>query len=152
MASATLSDFTNLRPMSKRPWYHEGLRFRCTGCGHCCTGDPGYVWVNKAEIAAMAAAVGASIPEFEETFVRRVGRRKSLLEMPNGDCVFFDRLRCRCKVYAHRPPQCRSWPFWGSNLRTPETWEQTCLACPGSGRGPIVLLAQIEAQRAIRKV
>ena len=138
--------------MSKRPWYHEGLRFRCTGCGHCCTGDPGYVWVNKAEIAAMAAAVGVSIPEFEETFVRRMGRRKSLLEMPNGDCVLFDRLRCRCKVYAHRPPQCRSWPFWKSNLRTPETWEQTCLVCPGSGRGPIVLLEQIKAQRAMRNV
>ena len=27
-------------------WYaEEGLAFECTGCGDCCTGAPGYVWV-----------------------------------------------------------------------------------------------------------
>jgi len=138
--------------MSKKPWYHEGLRFDCIECGRCCTGDPGYVWVNRAEIAAMAAAIGVSVAEFEETFVRRVGRRKSLLERPNGDCVLFDRSKRRCKVYAQRPSQCLSWPFWASNLRTPETWEQTCLSCPGSGRGRHFSLAEIEAQRTLRKV
>ncbi len=40
--------------MSQQPWYQDGLKFRCTGCGDCCTGAPGYVWVNKEEIAALA--------------------------------------------------------------------------------------------------
>ena len=40
------------------PWYSDGLKFDCTGCGDCCTGDPGYVWVSRAEIEALAAALG----------------------------------------------------------------------------------------------
>ena len=41
--------------MSKKPWYADGLQFECTQCGDCCTGAPGYVWVNKSEIEALAA-------------------------------------------------------------------------------------------------
>jgi len=138
--------------MSNKPWYHEGLRFRCKVCGSCCTGAPGYVWVDRAEIATLAAAVGLTPEEFEASFVRRVLKRKSLIELPNGDCVFFDNLTRRCKVYEHRPRQCRSWPFWKSNLRTPEAWEQTCLVCAGSGRGPLVSLEQIQGRLMMRKV
>ena len=138
--------------MSGKPWYHEGLRFQCTGCGNCCTGQPGYVWVNKGEIEALAGAVGLAVPEFEETFVRRVGRRRSLKELPNGDCVLFDSLTRRCRVYEVRPRQCCTWPFWESNVRGPEDWEETCRVCPGSGRGPIVPPEQIDAQVAVVKV
>ena len=42
-------------PEGNEPWYAEGLKFQCTGCGDCCTGAPGYVWVNQAEIDALAA-------------------------------------------------------------------------------------------------
>ena len=72
------------------PWFQDGLKFTCTGCGDCCTGEPGYVWVNKAEIAALAAAVDLTVEEFERRYVRTVGIRKSLIELANGDCVFFD--------------------------------------------------------------
>ena len=36
------------------PWYRDGLAFTCTRCGACCTGAPGYVWVDADEIAALA--------------------------------------------------------------------------------------------------
>jgi len=135
--------------MNDGPWYHDGLRFQCTGCGRCCTGAPGYVYVIKSEIKALAAALGMEVPEFEEAFVRPVGRRKSLVELPNGDCVFYDNLSRQCRVYQVRPRQCRMWPFWGSNLRSAEAWERTCRACPGSGRGPLVSLEKIEAQMSV---
>jgi uncharacterized protein len=138
--------------MNPQPWYQEGLKFHCTGCGGCCTGDPGYVWVNQSEIAALAQALGLEPEEVERTLVRAVGRRKSLIELPNGDCVFFDRVRRQCRVYADRPRQCRTWPFWESNLRTPEDWEQTCRVCPGSGRGRLVPLDRIEAQSSARRL
>lgn len=135
--------------MNDKPWYCEGLRFQCTGCGRCCTGEPGYVYVTKAEIKALAAVLEMGVWEFEEAFVRPVGGRKSLVEHVNGDCVFYDNLSRRCRVYPVRPRQCRTWPFWGSNLRSPDAWERTCRACPGIGRGPLIPVAEIEAQMAI---
>src|SRR6476660_9140102 len=76
--------------MSDLPWYNAGLRFTCTQCGNCCTGAPGYVWVNNEEIAALSALMGLEAEEFEERFVRRVGARKSLKELAGGDCVLLD--------------------------------------------------------------
>ena len=58
----------------KKPWYSEGLRFECTQCGACCSGEPGYVWVNDEEIAAMAEEMGLEVDAFEGKFVRKVGK------------------------------------------------------------------------------
>lgn len=131
------------------PWYKDGLRFKCNECGNCCTGAPGFVWVNKAEIAAMATVTGEEVAEFEEKYVRKIGIRKSLVEYGNGDCVFFDGKTRKCNIYDARPRQCRTWPFWESNLRSPESWAETCEACPGSGSGKLHQIEAIEAQVAV---
>ncbi len=138
--------------MHELPWYRDGLQFTCSQCGDCCTGAPGHVWVTNEEIAALAAAVGEELGAFEDKYVRRVGARKSLKEFPNGDCVFFDGQTRRCTVYEARPRQCRTWPFWDSNLTTPEDWKHTCRVCPGSGQGQLHSLGEIEAQRKVMKV
>jgi Fe-S-cluster containining protein len=131
------------------PWYKDGLRFKCTACGDCCTGAPGFVWVNKEEIARLAAQLELDVDEFESRYVREIGVRKSLVEYDNGDCVFFDGATRKCLVYGARPRQCRTWPFWDSNVRTPEAWAETCRVCPGSGTGPLYQLSDIEAQKAL---
>jgi len=65
--------------------------------------------------------------------------------------VFFDGKTRKCRVYQVRPRQCRTWPFWESNLRTPEMWAQTCQVCPGSGTGRLYQLEEIQVQKdAIR--
>jgi Fe-S-cluster containining protein len=138
--------------MSELPWYRDGLKFQCTQCGDCCTGAPGYVWVTNQEIAALAAALGLDSDTFEARYVRQVGARKSLKEFPNGDCVLFDSHTRRCTVYAARPRQCRTWPFWDSNLRTPADWQHTCQVCPGSGHGRLYSLEEIEDLRRVVKV
>ena len=133
---------------NSRPWYHEGLQFTCSQCGDCCTGAPGYVWVNSSEIEAMMSVLGETDrAQFERQYIRRIGVRKSLKEYANGDCVFLDSATRKCNVYAARPRQCRSWPFWDSNLRSPEAWAQTCDVCPGSGQGDLVQLEVIEERR-----
>ncbi len=135
--------------MADQPWYQAGLRFTCTGCGDCCTGAPGFVWVNKQEIAALAAAMGYDdVLAFEQEYVRRVGVRRSLKERKgNFDCVLLDPVTRKCCAYEARPRQCRTWPFWDSNVASPEAWQRTCEICPGSGQGKLYQLADIESQR-----
>src|SRR5436309_15667037 len=85
------------------PWYQDGLRFRCTRCGHCCTGAPGYVWVNDEELAAIAEFRGENLDETRGLYSQAVdGRRRSLREKANGDCVFYDRQQ-GCTIYPVRP-------------------------------------------------
>ena len=74
----------------KSPWYADGLRFECSQCGDCCTGARGFVWVSQSEIDELADLMGLDSEQFEETYVRKIGARRSLREFPNGDCVFFD--------------------------------------------------------------
>lgn len=138
--------------MSKQPWYHEGLRFQCTGCGDCCTGEPGHVWVNQAEIEAMAALLEVPLAQFQERFVRLVGIRKSLIELDSGDCIFFDNKARSCRVYKVRPRQCRTWPFWVSNLRSREIWDDMAERCPGANRGALIPLEKIERQAGVMHI
>ncbi len=132
----------------KEVWYSNGLRFHCTQCGDCCSGSEGYVWVNQEEINAMAARLGVSPLTFEERFVKRVGVRRSLTERANGDCVLLDEKTRKCTAYEERPRQCKTWPFWDSNLRTPEAWAEAAEACPGCDKGNLVPLEKIVEQAA----
>ena len=133
------------------PWYAGGLRFKCTGCGDCCTGGPGYVWVNQQEIDALARRLQMTPEAFEKQYVTRIGIRRSLKELRyrGYDCVFLHPETRRCTVYEDRPRQCRTWPFWDSNLKSPEAWEATCEACPGAGKGKLYSIELIEEQAAV---
>ncbi|MBA20067.1 MAG: YkgJ family cysteine cluster protein [Planctomycetota bacterium] len=127
--------------MSSKPWYREGLSFSCTRCGDCCTGVPGYVWVEPTEIEALAKHLGLSVDSFGERYLRKVGRRYSLIEKPGGDCVFFDK---GCSVYPARPTQCRTFPFWRSNLKSERAWDEIADECPGIGQGKLFPVEEIE--------
>ena len=127
----------------KELWYQDGLAFECKECGCCCTGAPGYVWVTNLEIDTLAARLNMDADAFERRFVKKVGRKKSLIDLPNGDCILFDHIRRNCRVYEDRPIQCRTWPFWSSNLESEETWLRTSLQCPGCNRGAVIPLSEI---------
>ena len=136
-----------LESPSDAPWYADGLRFKCTGCGDCCTGAPGFVWVNQAEIEAMAELAAMSPAAFEKKYVRRIGIRRSLREDPqNYDCVFFDNVTRKCRVYSARPRQCRTWPFWNSNIKSEATWSGTAESCPGCNRGKLYTIEEIDSR------
>jgi hypothetical protein len=124
------------------PWYQPGLRFTCTQCGDCCTGEPGFVWLDDAELNAIAEFLGEPIAEIRGLMTQATPRGRTLREKANGDCVFYEKGR-GCTIYPVRPAQCRTWPFWESNLASPETWRQTCEVCPGSGRGELIPAEEI---------
>ena len=129
------------------PWYRDGLAFTCTKCGACCTGAPGYVWVNAEEVEALAGHLGLAAEDFSRRFVRRVGDRYSLIERPGGDCVFWDRSK-GCTVYESRPVQCQTWPFWPENIESAEAWNDVKAVCPGSGQGQMFTVEEVRATAA----
>ena len=124
------------------PWYSDGLRFQCTQCGDCCTGAPGYVWVDEAELAAIAAYRGESVEQTTALWTKKTRRGLSLRKKENGDCVFLGPNK-GCTIYPIRPRQCRTWPFWESNVSSPEHWRETCSVCPGSGQGELISVEEI---------
>ena len=136
----------------KDPWYAAGLAFECSGCGHCCAGPAeGYVWVTVEEIAAIAKHLGMDEQAFRRRHVRKVGRRFSLKEEPHTkDCVFLTAKSDSgrgCEIYAVRPVQCRTWPFWPGNLTSPDDWSFAGLRCPGINRGQTHDFDEIDQKR-----
>ena len=134
--------------MQPSPWYADGLRFRCTKCGNCCTGEPGFVWVDEGEIKELAGFLKLTVGEFAAKYVRKARGRHSLIEFDNGDCVFYDAEK-GCTVYSARPKQCRTWPFWNSNLESADAWEEVTHSCPGAGHGKLYGIEEIQRQSAV---
>jgi Fe-S-cluster containining protein len=131
------------------PWYSQGLRFECTGCGKCCTGSPGYIWVNQEEIDQMSEFLQLSVADFCRRYLRHVKGRYSLLEMPRSyDCIFLkDR---KCQIYAVRPTQCRTFPWWTKNLKSEQDWKEAARFCEGiQASAPVVPQETIEQQKAL---
>jgi Fe-S-cluster containining protein len=131
---------------TEKPWYSEGLNFACTGCGECCTGAPGYVWVTPEEIVAIAEHMSMSVEAFSSRYVRKVGDRFSLTENKRTyDCDFLTGKQC--SIYPVRPVQCRTFPWWPQNLRSPEAWQQAATYCEGINReAPRVSNTEITTQ------
>ncbi|MBX3443316.1 MAG: YkgJ family cysteine cluster protein [Planctomyces sp.] len=134
------------------PWYRDGLRFQCTQCGNCCSGFPGFVWLTDDELQAIADHLGQTIGETRLMHTRLYRGQLSLAEFANGDCTFFDPATRGCRVYPARPTQCRTWPFWRSNLASPDAWERAGATCPGVGQGDFIPLEQIESLAAAREM
>lgn len=136
--------------MAGDKWYRGGLRFSCTQCGNCCTGEPGYVWVTREEIRRIARFLGREEEWLPPEELRRVGFKFSLTERSNGDCIYLQR-NARgqrfCGIYPVRPLQCRTWPFWTSNLKSPRTWAEAAEMCPGMNNGKMHNFVAIEEVR-----
>ena len=127
------------------PWYKDGLKFSCTQCGKCCTGAPGFVWVEESEMHAIAKYLGISFEDFKRQYTRKVNDQYTLLERPkNYDCVFLkNRL---CQIYPVRPKHCQKFPWWPSNLASVEDWKETAERCEGIDHpnAPLISLKEIE--------
>ena len=137
-------------------WFDNsgGLRFKCTCCGNCCTGPEGYVLFTHDEADALAAHLGIPREEFLREYTRATSRGRSLKEKksPFGlDCIFLDRDRIPgravCGVYQARPAQCRTWPFWKSNLTSESAWRRAARGCPGMNQGKLAPPQQIRILR-----
>ena len=128
------------------PWYKEGLHFKCTQCGKCCTGSPGYVFLTQEDISRLAKRFNLSEEKFLKKFTRHFHSRYALLEDPkNFDCIFLKEKK-ECTIYKDRPKQCRTFPFWKEALTSRKSWEETKKRCEGIDHpeSPLISLQEIE--------
>jgi uncharacterized protein len=146
-------------------WYKDGLQFECTGCGNCCTGGPGYVWISDAEIDRLAEFLKLTPLDVRKQYCRKFHGEVGLKEkVPNArgeyDCIFLKEVPAEpgdgttaprskriCTVYPVRPLQCRTWPFWSGTLASKEAWQKAGDRCPGVNRGKRWTVKEIAARR-----
>ncbi len=120
-----------LKVIQGKSWYEDGLNFKCTGCGKCCCGAPGYIWVTDEEIEKISEKLKLTRKEFHMKYLVQVGNRFSIKDLKNNNhsCVF---LRDnKCSIYEERPKQCRTYPFWPSIMKSEKNWEEESSACEG---------------------
>src|SRR3990167_523579 len=112
------------------PWFKGGLRFQCTGCGKCCTGPGGCVFLSQADLDRLANHFHLSAKEFARKYTRLVDGQYALLDKKgSSDCIFLqDR---QCSAYDARPAQCRTYPWWIYNLKSAKDWEREAKRCEG---------------------
>jgi Fe-S-cluster containining protein len=148
------------------PWFDDGLQFTCTQCGNCCTGGPGYVWISRDEIQRLAEHLNLSPEETVEKYCRKINGRFSLKEVRSPtkhyDCIFLKEERVEttngsvtqtrriCTVYPVRPLQCRTWPFWESNLQSQTAWNRAARHCHGMNQGKHFTRDTVEAIRDVK--
>ncbi|NGX33920.1 MAG: hypothetical protein K1060chlam1_00263 [Candidatus Anoxychlamydiales bacterium] len=112
-------------------WYKEGLYFKCLkNCANCCSGAPGYVWLEDIDIEKVSKFLKISKKDFLKKYTRSIKEKISLIEnFKNYDCCFLKDKKCQ--IYDVRPGQCKTFPFWKSILKSPNSWEGEKNHCPG---------------------
>ncbi len=109
----------------------NNLYFKCTHCGKCCCGEPGYVWLDEDEMEQIALFLQISKKEFIKKYVRQTHNRYSLIETKNNySCIFLQDNKCR--IYPVRPKQCKTFPWWPEYLKDLSAWESLRKRCPGT--------------------
>lgn len=126
-------------------WFDQGVKFKCTGCGKCCTGEPGYVWLKEEDIKGIAAHLNLDRATFLRKHTRSTHGRISLNEHPRTyDCEFFR--DSKCLIYKARPMQCRTFPFWEENLISKRAFLSVGDRCEGINHkdAPMIYVGQIQ--------
>ena len=140
-----------LKNNKKAPWYVNGLHFDCQQCGRCCSGpSQGYIWVTKPEIKLIADFLNLTTDQLRSQYLKRLALRTTIVEHPvTKDCIFLRQIqgRKKCAIYPVRPSQCRAWPFWSDNLKSPTAWNRAAQKCTGINRGKLYTFEQIEKIR-----
>jgi len=124
---------TTMGEQKNKRWWDDGLYFSCLGCGKCCGGEPGFIWLDLKEAQKIAEFLGIEAPFFLATYTHKKLGRISIKEKENGDCQFL--AWGKCEIYPVRPLQCRLYPFWPSILSSPRGWSWEGRRCPGIGQG-----------------
>jgi uncharacterized protein len=121
-------------------FFNKGIRFQCTQCGTCCTGEPGIVYIDQDEADKIASFLEISVQVFIERMLDPFRDGFTAREAEQGRCIFYEN---GCVIYPVRPIQCVTFPFWFQNMRSISAWDDACLRCPGIGYGRLFTKEEI---------
>lgn len=128
-------------------WWREGIRFECQGSGRCCVsrGQYGYVYLTVEDRRRLAKELGLPTASFTRKYCEREGGIWKLRDF-DKNCRFLE--KGKCAVYAARPTQCRTWPFWPEVMGAKAWAREVAAYCPGVGKGRRWTKAEIERKLA----
>ena len=126
-------------------FFKKGINFKCKGSSSCCVsrGNYGYVYLTKKDLNNIARYLNIPNDLFKKKYCEFTDGYLHLKEInTNGNCQFLKNKKC--SVYAARPMQCRTWPFWKENMNS-KKWNQEIINfCPGIGKGNLFSLSLIK--------
>jgi hypothetical protein len=98
-------------------------KYLCERCTNCCRW-PGDVKVSDSEISAIASFLKMKQDLFIEKYTRLRSDRRglSLIDQPDGACIFLDGQDCQ--IQPVKPNQCRGFP----NAWNFPGWRDICQA------------------------
>ncbi|MFA9197609.1 MAG: YkgJ family cysteine cluster protein [Aliarcobacter sp.] len=98
-------------------------KYLCERCTNCCRW-PGDVKVSDSEISAIASFLKMKQDLFIEKYTRLRSDRRglSLIDQPDGACIFLDGQDCQ--IQPVKPDQCRGFP----NAWNFPGWRDICQA------------------------
>lgn len=134
----------SLSPEAADPFWSDGLRFSCTGCGRCCQTE-GDVWLDANEFRSLVSSLGLPPEDVLDIYaedviagwvklkskdtitaaaaVNTIDQKGILSPTTAGEqCVFLDGEGKKCTIYTARPVQCRSYPYWPSIVDSEAAW------------------------------
>lgn len=114
-----------------------GFCFSCQRCLHCCSGEPGFVFLSKDDIRRACVFLDIPQDEFIGIYCRLVDygtySMVSLKERYDYSCIFLN--SDGCSIYPARPLQCRTYPFWRGLADDEQAVKREMENCPGLGKG-----------------
>ena len=134
------------KPADSMIYKHSALHFECTHCGACCQGgDEHYVAINRADLTRIRRYLGISEAWLKRRYVRFFSPSFYTLRFTDKNhCVFLNRDNT-CRIYAVRPVQCRTYPWWPELLASKKAWHQEARRCEGIDNGKRVAVNRIIA-------
>ncbi len=112
----------------------EGFSFSfnpaaCSSCSaKCCKGSSGNIWVTADDIYNICKFLGINPIDGVISFFEKRDNRYSIREQQLDDdyrCLFLNNIN-KCSIYAVRPLQCRTFPFWEHFKSDTEMLLQDC--------------------------
>lgn len=119
-------------------------------------GEYGFVFLSPEDRRRLASFMGISTGAFTKKYCDRSREGIWHLKEVAGrdDCMFLKDGKS-CGVYAARPGQCRTWPFWPEVMSAKAWSREVASFCPGVGKGPTVsateILTQMQSQISTEK-